>query len=93
MVMQLCCEKLGNREITHVEFTTASTPNGRVGPAAITPIPVGSAFQTTVEFNPTTTAALMVFNYRFPSLGSLPIGPTDGGSITQMLLSLWQCKW
>ena len=44
MVMQLCCGQLGNREITYAEFTTAGTPNGRVGPAAITPIPVGSAF-------------------------------------------------
>jgi hypothetical protein len=35
---------------------------------AITPILVGLAFQMTVEFNPTTTAALMLFNYWFPSL-------------------------
>ena len=62
------CGKWG---ITHTEFTTAGTPNGRVGPAAITPIPVGSAFQTMVEFNPTTTTALMVFNCQFSSLGGL----------------------
>ena len=43
----------------HTEFT-AGRPNGRVGPAAIMPIPVGSAFQLTMEFNPTSTALLMV---------------------------------
>jgi hypothetical protein len=35
---------VGSWEITHAEFTTAGTPNGRVGPAAITPILVGLAF-------------------------------------------------
>jgi hypothetical protein len=40
---------------------TASTPNGRVDSVAIMSISVGSAFQMTVEFNPTTTAALMDF--------------------------------
>jgi hypothetical protein len=30
--------------MTHTDFTTAGTPNGRVGPAAITPIPVGLVF-------------------------------------------------
>jgi hypothetical protein len=81
---------LENGKITHAEFTAADTPNGHIGPAAITPIPVGSTFQTTVEFNPTTTAALMVFNYRFSSLGGLAIGPTSDGSITPSLLSLRQ---
>ena len=42
MVMQLCYGYFGNGEITHAEFTTAGTPNGRVGPAAIMPIPVSS---------------------------------------------------
>jgi hypothetical protein len=55
---------------------------------AIMCISVGSVFQTTVEFNPTTTAALMVFNCRFHSLRGLPIGPTDGRSITRTLISL-----
>jgi hypothetical protein len=89
MVMQLCGQ-LGNGEITHVEFTITGTPNGHVGLTTITPITVGSVFQTTVEFNPNTTAALMVFNCRFHSLRGLPIGPTDGGSITLTLLLLWQ---
>jgi len=44
---------------THAEFNPGR-PNGCVGPAAIVPILVGSAFQTMVEFNPTSTAALMV---------------------------------
>jgi hypothetical protein len=44
---------------TQAEFTT-SRPNGHVGPMAKTRILVGSAFQTTVEFNPTSTTALMV---------------------------------
>ena len=44
---------------THAKFT-ASRPNDHVGPAAITHILIGSAFQTMVEFNPTSTAALMV---------------------------------
>jgi len=87
MVVQLCCGKLGNGKITHAEFTTACTPNGRVGPVAITPIPVGSAFQMMVEFNLTTTVALMVFNCRFHSSGGLLIGPTNDGSITPTLLS------
>ena len=52
MVMQLCCGELRNGKITHAKFTTTGKPNGRVGPADITSIPIGSAFQTTVEFNP-----------------------------------------
>jgi hypothetical protein len=39
----------------HAEFI-ADRPNGRVGLADITPILVGSVFETTVEFNPTSTA-------------------------------------
>ena len=44
---------------TCTEFT-ASRPNNRVGPMAITCILVGSAFHATEECNPTTTAASMV---------------------------------
>jgi hypothetical protein len=43
----------------HAEFTTDG-PNSRVGPAAITCISVGLAFQTTIQFNPTSTTASMV---------------------------------
>ena len=44
---------------THTEFI-AGRPNGRVWPAVKTRISVGSAFQTTVKFNPTSTTTLMV---------------------------------
>ena len=68
MVMQLCYGYLGNGEITNAEFTTAGTPNSHVGSVAIIPIPVGLPFQMMVEFNPTTTATLMVFICQFHSL-------------------------
>ena len=84
---------LGPTLVYSHSILTTGTPNGRVGAAAIMRISVGSAFQTMVEFNPTNTATLMVFNCRFYSLRGLPISPTDGGSSTQSLLSLWQLKW
>lgn len=45
--------------ISHAEFI-AGTPNGSLGAAVIMRIPVGSALQTMVELNPTSTAASMV---------------------------------
>ena len=44
---------------THAEFT-ASRSIGRVGPTTITHIFASLAFQTMVEFNPTSTTGSMV---------------------------------
>jgi len=82
---------------TLAEFTVGR-PNDRVGSAAIMRISMGSVFQTTVEFNPTSTAALMVQSSvlevssasLIPFQTSLSIQLTvDVSRITPSLLSLW----
>ena len=67
---------MGSWKITHVDFTVGR-PNSRVGSAAITHNPVGSAFHITEKI-PLPHILLTIdgrtFNYRFPSLGGLAIG-------------------